>query len=109
MHLIVIVPDRGLPEAIQIDSGTEFTSKVLDQRAHADGFELDFSSFGKPTDNAFIECFNSRDSHERLNENRLLSLGDAGKMLETGGGGTTMNARTARRVRWLQPGSPGPS
>ena len=60
-----VVDERGLPKAIQVDNGTEFTSKVLDQWAYANGVELDFSRPGKPTDNAFIESFNGRVRQER--------------------------------------------
>ena len=38
---------------------------------------LDFSRPGKPTDNAFIESFNSRFRQECLNQHWFLSLEDA--------------------------------
>ena len=50
-----VAVNRGLPKTIRVDQGTEFTSKVLDRWAYANGVELDFSRPGKPTDNAFIE------------------------------------------------------
>jgi putative transposase len=62
--------------------GTEFTSKILDQWAYANGVELDFSRPGRPTDNAFIESFNGRVRQECLNENWFLSLEDARKKVE---------------------------
>jgi len=48
---------RGLPEVIQCDQGTEFTSKVLDHWAYWNQVKLDFSRPGKPTDNAVAESF----------------------------------------------------
>ena len=77
-----VAASRGLPKTIQVDNGTEFTSKVLDQWAYANGVELDFSRPGKPTDNAFIESFNGRVRQECLNENWFLSLEDARKKVE---------------------------
>ena len=62
--------------------GTEFTSKVLDQWAYANGVKLDFSRLWKPTDNAFIESFNGRVRQECLNENWFLSLADARHKVE---------------------------
>ena len=62
--------------------GTEFTSKILDQWAYANGVELDFTRPGKPTDNAFVESFNGRVRQECLNENWFLSLADARQKVE---------------------------
>ena len=41
------------------------------------GVTLDFSRPGKPTDNAFIEAFNSRVRAECLNAHWFLTLADA--------------------------------
>jgi putative transposase len=51
-----------------LDNGPEFISKEVDLWAYAHGVVLDFSRPGKPTDNAFIEAFNSRFRQECLNE-----------------------------------------
>jgi putative transposase len=74
--------ERSLPRTIRVDNGPEFISKVLDQWAHLNGVELDFSRSGKPTDNAFIEAFNGRLRQECLNENWFLSLEDAREKVE---------------------------
>ncbi|WP_145198569.1 IS3 family transposase [Thalassoglobus polymorphus] len=74
--------DRTLPKTIRVDNGPEFTSKILDQWAYANGVTLDFSRPGKPTDNAFIESFNGSVRAECLNENWFLSLDDAKKKTE---------------------------
>lgn len=47
------------------------------------GITLDFSWPGKPTDNAFIEAFNSKLRAECLNAHWFLSLSDACKKMET--------------------------
>lgn len=62
-------------KSIRIDSGPEFTSKVLDQWAYLNGVELGFIRPVKPTDNALIEAFNRRFSEECLNESWFLFLG----------------------------------
>jgi putative transposase len=46
------------------------------------GLTLDFSRPGKPTDNAFIEAFNSRFRDECLNAHWFMSLADARKKFE---------------------------
>ena len=44
---------------------------------------LGFTRPGKPTDNAFIESFNSRFRQECLNENWFLSVADAQEKVES--------------------------
>ena len=48
-----------MPRRIRVDNGPEFVSKELDLWAYLHGVTLAFSRPGKPTDNAFIESFNS--------------------------------------------------
>ena len=67
----------GLPASIRVDQGTEFVSRDLDLWAYQRGVTLDFSTPGKPTDNAFIEAFNSRFRAECLNAHWFLSFADA--------------------------------
>ena len=57
---------RGKPRSIRVDNGPEFAGRLLDQWAYLNKVELDFSRPGKPTDNAFIEAFNSRLRQECL-------------------------------------------
>jgi len=52
-----VAQERGLPEAIQVDNGPEFISRVVDQWAYANGVTLHFIDPGKPVQNAFIESF----------------------------------------------------
>ena len=60
-----------------MDNGPEFASRLLDQWAFLNKVELDFSRPGTPTDNAFIEAFNSRLRQECLNASWFLSMADA--------------------------------
>lgn len=72
----------GYPKTIRVDQGSEFISRDLDLWAYANGVMLDFSRPGKPTDNAFIEAFNSRFRAECLNAHWFLTLADAQKKME---------------------------
>ena len=58
--LNLAVAQFGVPERIRVDNGPEFISKEVDLWAYAQGVVLDFSRPGKPTDNAFIESFNTK-------------------------------------------------
>lgn len=62
--------------------GSEFISRDLDLWAYARQVTLDFSRPGKPTDNGFIEAFNSKLRAECLNAHWFMSLADAAKKLE---------------------------
>jgi len=73
---------RGLPKAITVDNGSEFTSKALDAWAYKNGVHLDYIRPGKPVENAFIESFNGRLRDECLNANMFFSLEDASSKLE---------------------------
>jgi putative transposase len=72
----------GYPGTIRVDQGSEFISRDLDLWAYAHGVTLDFSRPGKPTDNAFIEAFNSKLRAECLNAHWFMSLADAHEKLE---------------------------
>jgi putative transposase len=62
--------------------GSEFISRDLDLWAYANDVILDFSRPGKPTDNGFIEAFNSKFRAECLNAHWFMSLADAREKLE---------------------------
>ena len=73
---------RGKPGSIRVDNGPEFAGRLLDQWAYLNKVELDFSRPGKPSDNAYIEAFNSRLRQECLNASWFLSMGDARARIE---------------------------
>ncbi len=75
--LDAVVAERGTPQTIKVDNGSEFISKAMDRWAYEHGVELDFSRPGTPTDNAKVESFNGRFRQECLNEHWFLSLADA--------------------------------
>ena len=53
-----LVAQRGGPETIEVDNGSECADKVMDRRVYENGVEVDFSRRGTPTDNAMVESFN---------------------------------------------------
>jgi transposase InsO family protein len=73
---------RGTPAAIQVDNGTEFTSRVVDQWAYQNQVALHFIERGKPTQNAFIESFNGKFRDECLNQNWFVDLQHAREVIE---------------------------
>jgi putative transposase len=73
---------RGLPEAITIDNGPEFTGKVLDEWAYRKGVKLNFIRPRKPIENAYAESFNGRLRDECLNTNWFLNLKHARNIIE---------------------------
>jgi len=77
-----VAGERGYPQAIQVDNGPEFISRVVDQWAFAHGVELHFSEPGQPTQNAHIESFNGKFRDECLDENWFLTLPEAREKIE---------------------------
>lgn len=59
---------RGYPATITIVQSPEFTCHTLGQWAFEHGVELRLVQPGKPTQNGFIESFNSRFRDKCLNE-----------------------------------------
>jgi putative transposase len=74
--------ERGLPQRIIVDKGSEFRSRAMDAWAYARGVHLDFIDPGKPVQNAFIESFNGTLRNECLNQHWFLSLADARETIE---------------------------
>jgi putative transposase len=77
-----IASQRGPPQRIRADDGSEFVSKVLTRWAYENDVTLDFSRPGKPTDNCLMESFNGRLRNECLDTHWFLSLEDARSKIE---------------------------
>lgn len=75
---------RGVPQRIQTDNGSEFVSIVMDRWVYDHGVTMDYSRPGKPTDNPFIESFNGSFRDECLNTRWFLSRDDAREKIENG-------------------------
>jgi putative transposase len=76
------VHERGQPQTIKTDNGSEFISKVMNKWAYERSIELDLSRPGKPTNNAMVESFNGRLRQECLNKHWFMSLSDATVKIE---------------------------
>jgi len=77
--------ERSSPRRVQVDNGREFISIVLDKWAYDHCVTIDLSRPGKPTENAFVESFNSFNGSfrdQRLNVHWFLSLDDARQKVE---------------------------
>jgi len=77
-----LMKERGAPDRIQSDNGSEFISRVLDKWAFEHGVTMDFSRPGKPMDNVMIESFNGAFRDECLNVNWYLSMADAREKID---------------------------
>lgn len=66
--------NRELPGNIEVDNGSEFVSKALDEWSYINDIKIQFSRPGKPTDNVYIESFNSSFRDECLSIQWFLSI-----------------------------------
>lgn len=73
---------RGLPKVIRSDNRKEFIGKAMLTFAHKHGIALRPIEPGKPNQNVYIESFNGRLRDECLNENWLLDLAHARRLIE---------------------------
>ena len=77
-----LVGKYGKPEALLTDNGPEFRSKECTLWAIRNQVRQEFIQPGKPSQNAFVESFNSIFRDQCLNENWFISLEDAETIIE---------------------------
>ena len=77
-----LVTRHGSPISLLVDNGPEFSGKALDEWAYRHGGRLDFIAPGKPTQNPYVESFNSKIRDECLNEHWFSCMADARRTLE---------------------------
>lgn len=75
--LETIALERGYPQRIVVDNGSEFRSTALDAWAYEHDVDLEFIQPGKPIQNAVIESFNGRMRDELLNQHWWRTLDEA--------------------------------
>ena len=72
-----LTEERGKPNTIICDNGTEFTSKAMFFWSRESTVKLGFIQPGKPTQNAFVESLNGKFRNECLNRHWFRSLEEA--------------------------------
>lgn len=72
-----IAREDGYPNCLRVDNGPEFIASALEECARKHGVDLLFIQPGKPTENPFIESFNSCVRDELLNANRYRTIVEA--------------------------------
>lgn len=112
-----LIDQRGRPQMIVSDNGTELTSHAILKWVKEARIEWHYIAPGKPTQNAFVESFNGRLRDECLNEHLFDRLSEARSIIETwridyntvrphtslGGLAPAMFADQARRARPASP------
>ena len=78
-YLEILTKVKGKPRQIICDNGPEFISNTFKNWAYDNDIELNFIRPGRPSDNAYIESFNSRFREEFLNLNHFENLEEAQK------------------------------
>lgn len=74
--------ERGLPEVIITDNGSEFTSRAFDTWAYARGIKIEYIQPGKPVQNCFVESFIGSLRDECLNLHWFTTIHDARGTIE---------------------------
>ena len=77
-----IIRERGRPQTIVSDNGTEYTSNAILEWADDTGVGWHYIAPGKPQQNGFNESFNGRLRDELLNETLFRSLPHARTVLQ---------------------------
>ena len=77
-----IVAERGKPEMIVSDNGTELTCNAMLKWTKENGVEWHYIAPGKPQQNGFMESFNGKLRDECLNEHVFSSLAQARRVIE---------------------------
>jgi putative transposase len=74
--------ERGLPETIRFDNGSEFTSLAMLRWSGERGVRTHFIAPGKPTQNANIESLNGKIRDELLNMHAFTNIFEARRAAE---------------------------
>jgi putative transposase len=80
--LDTLIARHGLPEAITVDNGPEFTSRAMIRWARERAVQLDFIDPGRPMQNGHVESFNGKFRDECLSQTWFVDLADAAATIE---------------------------
>ncbi len=81
-ELSCLIKEKGKPETILSDNGTEFTSHAILRWSQENQIDWQYIEPGKPMQNGHIESFNGKLRDECLNEHWFLSLEEAKQIIE---------------------------
>uniref|UniRef100_UPI0030DDA6B8 integrase core domain-containing protein n=1 Tax=Pseudomonas sp. EL_65y_Pfl1_R83 TaxID=3088697 RepID=UPI0030DDA6B8 len=101
-ELTALINQRGKPDMIVSDNGTEFTSNAILGFAERMKIDWHYIAPGKPIQNAFIESFNGRLRDELLNETLFPSLSHVRATAASWRTDYNLN-RPHSRLGWLTP------
>ncbi len=102
-ELDLIIGQRGRPDMIVSDNGTEYTSNAILAWADETGVGWHYIAPGKPQQNGHNESFNGRLRDELLNETLFRSLPHARAVLETWRRDYN-EQRPHSKLGWMTPG-----
>lgn len=74
--------ERGIPDHIRSDNGSEFTAKTLKSWLHSLGIKTAYIEPGSPWENGYNESFNGRLRDELLNGEVFYTLKEAQTIIE---------------------------
>ena len=80
--LNILIQDKGKPETILSDNGTEFTSNKTLSWQKEGNISWEYIEPGKPYQNGIAESFNGKFRDECLNENWFMDLQEAKEVIE---------------------------
>ena len=78
-----ISDERGLPKKLVMDNGPVFTGKAMFFWSRQSGVKLHFIQPDKPTQNDFVESFNSRFRDGCLNQHWFKNLEEAKEIINS--------------------------
>jgi putative transposase len=81
-ELDMLIRQRGKPQTIVSDNGTEMTSRAMLEWTNRTGVDWHYIAPGKPQQNGFVESFNGKLRDECLNEEVFATLAEARVVIE---------------------------
>ena len=81
-RMVELFVDRGVPEFIRSDNGSEFTAQAVRDWLQAVGVRTLYIEPGSPWENGYIESFNGKLRDELLNMEIFDTLGEAKVLVE---------------------------
>jgi len=94
-HLSELFIQRGAPDFLRSDNGSEFTAQMVRGWLHRLGVQTLFIEPGSPWENGYIESFNGKLRDELLNGEIFDPILEQGSSRNNGESSTTRSGHTA--------------